>query len=289
MMVAKSIAECRAMRAELGRSLAFVPTMGALHAGHMSLVHEAKRRATHVAVSVFVNPTQFGPNEDFAKYPRPIEEDLRMCRDAGADLVFLPNEADVYPAGSPKIVIEMPDLFGVLDGVYRPGHYAGVCQIVAKLFNIVQPSVSCFGEKDYQQLAIIRAMSKALDFPIEVIGCPTLRDPDGLAMSSRNRYLSGLERERALSISRGLFAIRDMAAQGERSVATLSTRLHEELLDPSRIDPRVRGVPVELQYATIVNATTLRPIETIDRQAQALIAMKVGTTRLIDNVRLQIG
>lgn len=284
MMVARSIAECRAMRAAMSASLAFVPTMGALHAGHMSLVHEARRRASEVAVSVFVNPTQFGPKEDFSKYPRPIDDDLQMCREAGADLVFLPNEADVYPAGSAKIGIELPELFGVLDGIYRPGHYAGVCQIVAKLFNIVQPSVSCFGEKDYQQLAIIRAMAQALDFPIEVVGCPTMRDVDGLAMSSRNRYLSVGERQRALSISRGLFAIRDMATQGERDVARLSKRLHAELLDAHGCE-----VPVELQYGAIVDVATLRPIEKIVREAQALVAMKVGATRLIDNVRLTVG
>jgi pantoate--beta-alanine ligase len=284
MIVAKSIAECRAVRAAMGDSLGFVPTMGALHEGHLSLVHESKRRATKTAVSIFVNPTQFGPKEDFSKYPRPIDEDLLMCREAGVDFVFLPEPIDIYPTDAAKMTIEFPELFGVLDGVHRPGHFAGVCQVVAKLFNIVLPSVACFGQKDYQQLAIIRAMVKALDFPVEIVGCPTHRDPDGLAMSSRNRYLSTSERDRALAISRSLFAIRDTAARGQRDVVVLAKQLQDGLLDGWQ-----SPVKVDLQYGAIVDVDTLQPIDRIDHAAQALVAMKVGSTRLIDNVRLTIG
>ena len=188
--------------------------MGALHAGHVSLMHIARQRAPRVAVSIFVNPTQFGPGEDLSRYPRPIEQDLAMCRDACVDLVFNPEPSDMYPPGSPDISIDLPQFTTVLEGRHRPGHFKGVCQIVAKLFNIVQPQIACFGQKDFQQLAILQAMARALDFPITIIPCPTIRESDGLAMSSRNRYLAPDERKRALSISRALFLARDEVAKG---------------------------------------------------------------------------
>src|SRR5215831_5068355 len=158
--------------------------MGALHQGHLSLINYAKQHAPKVAVSIFVNPTQFGPREDFTKYPRPIKEDLRKCEEAGVDLVFNPNEEQMYQPGQPQIVVDLPQLSEVLEGKHRPGHFRGVCQVVAKLFNIVRPQVALFGNKDYQQLRIITAMVEALDFQIQIIGCPTIREKDGLAMSS---------------------------------------------------------------------------------------------------------
>src|SRR5690349_14558450 len=210
MIVARTIAECRDERARLAGKLALVPTMGALHAGHLSLIRQAKNRADHIAVSIFVNPTQFGPREDFNKYPRPIEDDLAKCEQAGVEMVFQPTVEEMYPPGQPQIVVDLPELTNVLEGKHRPGHFKGVCQICAKLFNIVQPQMACFGQKDFQQFRVISAMVEALNWPIEVIGCPTIRESDGIAMSSRNQYLSKDERERALAISRALFL-----AQGE--------------------------------------------------------------------------
>src|SRR3954447_2277955 len=203
MTVVQTIRETKTHREKLGR-VALVPTMGALHEGHLSLISYAKQHAPSVVVSIFVNPTQFGPREDFTKYPRPLEEDLKKCEQAGVDLVFNPTPEEIYRPNLAQIVVDLPELTGVLEGKHRPGHFRGVCQVVAKLFNIVQPQVACFGNKDFQQLRIIRAMAEALDFPVEVIGCPTVREKDGLAKSSRNQYLSADERERALSISRAL-------------------------------------------------------------------------------------
>src|SRR5436309_35011 len=197
MIVAHTVADCRRHRKELGR-LALVPTMGALHAGHLSLIQHAKRHAPHVAVSIFVNPTQFGPTEDFSRYPRPLEADLAKCEAAGVELIFNPPPEEMYQPGVPDLVVDLPSLSGVLEGKHRPGHFKGVCQVVAKLFNVMQPTAACFGQKDFQQLRVIGAMVEALDMPIDIIPCPTLRDPDGLAMSSRNVYLSGDERQRAL-------------------------------------------------------------------------------------------
>ncbi|MFT3788024.1 MAG: pantoate--beta-alanine ligase [Tepidisphaeraceae bacterium] len=270
-------------RAALGPSLGFVPTMGALHAGHLSLVDVAKTHATKTAVSIFVNPTQFGPHEDFHKYPRPLETDLQLCTDAGVDIVFAPSVSEMYPPGEAPLRVDMPGLFDVLEGPRRPGHFSGVCQVVAKLFNIVQPSLACFGEKDFQQLTILRALTKALDFPIDIVGCPTLRDPDGLAMSSRNRYLSGDERKRALSISRSLRAAQARVAEGERDASEVRASLRADLLTSDLSD-----VPVELQYAEVVDIDSLQSLHRIEDEAQALVAMKVGTTRLIDNIRLRV-
>lgn len=282
MQVFNDIAGFRLARAKLGR-LAFVPTMGALHEGHVSLMHIARQHAEHVAVSIFVNPTQFGPNEDFHKYPRPIERDLEMCRSAGVDLVFNPSPEVMYPPGSPDINIDLPSLTTVLEGAHRPGHFKGVCQVVAKLFNIVQPQAACFGMKDYQQLAVLTAMVKALDFPIEMVPCPTVREPDGLAMSSRNRYLSADQRQRALSISRALFAARDQVKSGTTQTSTLLEQIKANLLDPAGLPQ----VPVSLDYAAAVDPITLQPKTTTANGILFAIAMRVGTTRLIDNIVIQ--
>ena len=226
MILAQTISDARTERDKLGR-MALVPTMGALHAGHLSLIELARKHAPKVAVSIFVNPTQFGPREDFNKYPRPIEDDLAKCRDAGVPNFF------------PEVHLDIPNLSNVLEGRIRPNHFKGVCQVVAKLFNIIRPDVACFGQKDYQQYLVIRAMADALNWPTEIVPGQTLREPDGLAMSSRNQYLSANERERGLSISRALFAARDEFAKGIRQTNRLlataqNILLIREIRDESR-------------------------------------------------------
>src|SRR3954466_7138037 len=213
MTVVTTIHEAREQRAKLGK-LALVPTMGALHRGHLSLIEYARQSATFTAVSIFVNPTQFGPREDFTKYPRPIESDLEKCRDLGVNLVFNPSPEEMYPPQLSPMVIDLPQLTEVLEGKQRPGHFKGVCQIVAKLFNIVTPQIACFGQKDFQQLRVLTAMVESLNWPIEIIAAPTLRDPDGLALSSRNHYLSPEERIRAAAIPRALTTAADQVKSG---------------------------------------------------------------------------
>ena len=279
MTVCKTIKECRIARQRLGQ-LALVPTMGALHTGHVSLITIARQHASHVAVSIFVNPTQFSPGEDLARYPRPIEQDLAMCRDAGVDLVFNPEPAEMYPPGSPAIAIDLPQFTTLLEGRHRPGHFRGVCQVVAKLFNIVQPQFACFGQKDFQQLAIIQAMVKAIDFPTTVVPCPTIREPDGLAMSSRNRYLSPDERKRALSISRALFLARDEVAKGIRQTNRLIALMQQTILAPGQLG----HVPVSIDYVAAVDPGTFLPREHVDSPVLLAIAARVGSTRLIDNI-----
>jgi pantoate--beta-alanine ligase len=280
MIVTRTISDCRAQRAKLG-ALALVPTMGALHEGHITLIRRARQLAPHVAVSIFVNPTQFGPSEDFSRYPRPIENDLALCRDAGVDLVFNPEPPEMYPPGLPEVAIDLPQLAQVLEGEHRPTHFRGVCQVVAKLFNIVQPQVACFGEKDFQQLSIITAMVRALDFPIQIEPCPTHREPDGLAMSSRNRYLSPPERQRALSISRGLLAARDAFAQGQRAADALVQLVRQAL-----VQAEPAAVPTSIDYVALTDAATLRPLQEVSARAVLAVAMRVGATRLIDNIIL---
>lgn len=273
MKVLHTIEEIRAERAALGR-LALVPTMGALHAGHLSLVEAARRKAEHVAVSIFVNPTQFGPPEDFTKYPRPIESDLEKCRLAAVDVVFNPSEQEMYPPGGGDVVIDLPLLTGVLEGRHRPGHFRGVCQVVAKLFNIVQPNVACFGQKDFQQLRVLTAMVQALNWPIEIVPCPTLRDPDGLAMSSRNQYLSPQDRQRALSISQALFAAQEQVKGGVRQASRLVASIQRSLL----------AQHLQIDYVASVDPLTLKSVEIMTGPTVLAIAARVGATRLIDNI-----
>jgi len=273
MEIVKTIADARRVRARYGR-LALVPTMGALHAGHMSLIAHAKNNAPAVAVSIFVNPTQFGPKEDFNKYPRPIEEDLDRCEQAGVDFVFNPSPEEIYPPGTPDVVVDLPTMSTVLEGKHRPGHFKGVCQVVAKLFNIIQPTVACFGQKDFQQLRIIEAMVQALDMPIDVIACPTLRDPDGMAMSSRNMYLSPEERQKGLSISRALMMGYKEFKDGVRQTNRLTTTMQKVMLEQH----------VNIDYVAAVDPETLKPVEKIEGPTLLAIAARVGNTRLIDNV-----
>jgi pantoate--beta-alanine ligase len=282
MIVTTTIEECRAARGGMGR-VALAPTMGALHAGHLSLVEAARRRAPVVAVSIFVNPTQFGPREDFTKYPRPIEDDLRKCREAGADLVFNPSSEEMYGADVPDVQLDIPSLSGVLEGRIRPTHFRGVCQVVAKLFNIVRPDIAFFGQKDFQQLLILKTMTEALNWPIEIVGCPTVREPDGLAMSSRNQYLSKEERERALAISRALFTSRDDFDKGVRQANRLLATMQNILLDPGTLG----RVPLTIDYVAAVDARTLKNVEVITGPTVLAVAARVGNTRLIDNVVLR--
>jgi pantoate--beta-alanine ligase len=285
MNVVHTIADCRAARAALPGNVALVPTMGALHEGHLALVRHARTLATSVAVSIFVNPTQFGPREDFNRYPRPIDDDLRQCAAAGADFVFDPSPGEMYPGDDPRaagarLLLDVPPLTEPLEGRHRPGHFRGVCQVVAKLFNIVCPDIAIFGLKDFQQFLVLREMVRLLNLPVEVVGHPTIREPDGLAMSSRNAYLSPDERRRALSISRALSAATEEyrehgVLQCSRLVATM-TRI---LLDPGDLG----RVPVSVDYAVAVDATTLQPADRVDRPTLLAIAARVGATRLIDN------
>ena len=282
MEVYHTIHGCRAGRRELGK-LALVPTMGALHAGHISLISSARQHAEHVAVSIFVNPTQFGPREDFNRYPRPIADDLEKCEAAGVSMVFNPTTEEMYPTGAASIVVDLPTLTDGLEGKHRPGHFRGVCQVVAKLFNVVSPQSAFFGQKDFQQFRVIQAMAEALDWPIEVIGCPTLRDPDGLAMSSRNQYLSADERERALSISRGLMLARNEVKAGVRQANRLIATMRGVLLDVGSLG----RVPVSIDYVAAIDPITLKNVTALDGPTVLAIACRVGNIRLIDNVLVQ--
>jgi pantoate--beta-alanine ligase len=279
--VARSVAEfrsaCDDVRAS-GETLGLVPTMGALHAGHLALVAEARRHATRVAVTVFVNPTQFGPNEDLAKYPRPLEKDLALCREAGVSLVFTPPEAEMYPVGEATRV-HVARLTDSLCGPFRPGHFDGVATIVSKLFAVAGPCVAVFGRKDYQQLAVVRRMVKDLLLPITLIGFPTVRDADGLALSSRNAYLSAEERTLALSVPRALSAVVHAHDKGERNVGELR-RLALRHLEPAA---------TRIDYLTLADADDLGPLadtDTLGERAVVATAAFIGKTRLIDNVVL---
>ena len=273
MIVVHTLADCRAERAKLQR-LAFIPTMGALHAGHVSLMETAQKHAPHVAVSIFVNPTQFGPTEDFTKYPRPLEADLAKCKAAGIDLVFNPPPEEMYRHGAPDLVVDVPGLTTILEGKHRLGHFKGVCLIVTKLFNIIRPDVALFGQKDFQQLRILTTMVEALDLPVQMIPCPTLRDADGLAMSSRNQYLSPEDRTRALSISRALFMadaeFKRGITQTNRLIATIQKPILEQHMN--------------IDYVAAVDPVTLKNIELITGPTVLAVAARVGNTRLIDNI-----
>ena len=261
-----------------GLQVGFVPTMGALHVGHVSLIKRARAECGYVAVSIFVNPTQFGPNEDFNRYPRPREADLRMCQDAGADLVFYPSVETMYPVGHTTFV-EVAGLSDTLEGAIRPGHFRGVTTVVTKLFNIVQADRAYFGQKDFQQQLIIRVMARELDMPTEVITCETIRDPDGLALSSRNAYLSKSERMAGLALSRALRLAESMVAESGQDILQIESAMQQELETTSG---------VKLEYAVIVNYETLKKLTVVEPLMVALVAARVGTTRLIDNMILRL-
>lgn len=274
-----TIAEVRATVAAAraqGHTIGFVPTMGALHAGHAALVRAAKRATGFVVVSVFVNPTQFGPHEDFARYPRTLDADRQLSADDGADLVFAPTMEVMYPPGATTFV-DMAGPTDVLEGSSRPGHFRGVCTVVFKLLNIVRPDVAVFGAKDAQQARVVRKMVRDLDVPVTIQVEPTVREPDGLALSSRNRYLSPAERSVAPRIHQALQAARSRALAGEIDSARLQSALHAELAT-------IPGVRVD--YAAVVDDETLQPLARLDRPALAAVAVYLGTTRLIDNVTI---
>jgi len=258
-----------------GRRIAFVPTMGFLHAGHTALMDEAHRHGDEVVLSIFVNPLQFGPSEDLDRYPRDLPGDLAKAAVHGVDAVFLPTPANMYPPGH-QTTVQVHQLEQGLCGGSRPGHFVGVATVVCKLFNIVRPHAAVFGEKDFQQLAIVRRMVRDLDMPVDIVALPTVREADGLAMSSRNKYLLPDERQRAVAISRALFAARAACAGGERDAAKLIGGVTSALGDQvTRID-----------YVELRDAESLQPLAVVDRPAVLAIAAFVGRTRLIDNVRL---
>lgn len=262
-----------------GRRIGFVPTMGALHEGHLSLMRAARRECDQVIVSIFVNPTQFGPGEDFEKYPRMLEADLAACQAEGVDAAFCPPVSEVYPVGS-ATAVTVKRLTDGLCGAHRPGHFDGVTTVVAKLFNIVQPDAAYFGQKDAQQAIVLRRMVKDLLWPIEMVVCPTIREPDGLAMSSRNAYLSPAERRQALSLSAALFRARDEILGGQKDVAALVAGIRQriESAGPCRID-----------YVEIVDAEELTPLTTVRGKCLLALAVRIGGTRLIDNVVVDAG
>jgi pantoate--beta-alanine ligase len=266
-------AACRVLRSQRGR-LGFVPTMGALHEGHLSLVRAAKASCDVVAASIFVNPKQFGPNEDFGTYPRAFERDRSLLENEGVDLLFAPQVEEMYPAGAVTWVT-VEELSNKLDGRSRPGHFRGVTTVVSKLFHIIEPDAAFFGQKDAAQVAILRRMVRDLNFPVEIVVCPIVREPDGLAMSSRNAYLDSQQRKRALVLHRALMRAKKLADQGERSAAKLVATVREELAS----EPLVR-----LDYLEIVDPDSLDTLEDISKRALMVLAAFVGTTRLIDNV-----
>ncbi len=282
MHVVKDISEARcAVRALrlAGRSVGLVPTMGALHEGHRSLMRVAAGRCDAVAVTIFVNPRQFGPAEDLAAYPRPIREDLAACEAEGVAIVFTPEVATMYPPGA-TTAVHVAGLTEGLCGAHRPGHFDGVATIVTKLFNILPADAAFFGEKDYQQLQVIRRFVADLNIPIEIVGCPTVREADGLALSSRNVYLSAEHRAQAPALHRAMQAAAARVAKGERDVAVLSAAMRAEILAAG---------PFSIDYVEIVDADSLAPLARVDRPARICLAVRIGGTRLIDNLPIAPG
>lgn len=277
MQVLRDIESFRELRGTLAGRVAFVPTMGALHRGHLSLMQLGLQHADHLVVSIFVNPTQFDREGDLTSYPRDEEGDLRMCRDAGTSLVFVPDADEMYADGrGQKTSVIVDDLTDNLCGRTRPGHFDGVTTVVSKLFHIVQPDLAVFGQKDYQQLAVIRRMVADLNFPIEIVGGPTARETDGLAISSRNLNLDAAGRRDGVSLSRGLRAAWEAFEAGERDAATLE--------DEARRVMQAAGVRVD--YAECVDPDDLRRLEVVSESAVLAVAGFLGDVRLIDNLRL---
>jgi pantoate--beta-alanine ligase len=273
--VAESVADLRKLRADLAGPVALVPTMGALHEGHRTLVRAARERAGSVVVSVFVNPTQFGPGEDFDRYPRTWDADLAALAEEGADVVFHPGVDEVYPPGSAGVAVDPGPLGSVLEGAVRPGHFAGVLTVVAKLFGLVRPDLAFFGEKDYQQLMLVRAMARELALGVEVVGVPTVREDDGMALSSRNRYLSPEQRATAAALSA---ALRAGAAAGPDGAAAVVSAARAVLAEATGLVPDY----LELTDPDLGPPAAAGP-------ARLLVAARAGSTRLIDNVAVSLG
>lgn len=280
MKVAKSVTEMKNLSQEAraaGKKVAFVPTMGSLHEGHLALFREGKKRDDLLVVSLFVNPTQFNNEEDFEKYPRDLESDLKKCERENVDIVFAPSAEEMYPPGEKEAPIPLPAVAKPLEGVSRPGHFQGVVQIVAKLFRIVRPHIAFFGQKDYQQLRVIQEMVKQQNFDVEIVSCPTVRTPEGLAMSSRNARLSPQGLKIALALPRSLKAAESLFLQGERNASRIQKNVEKEL-------SRERSVRID--YAAVVDAETLQETKTVRKQALVAIAAFVEGVRLIDNCLL---
>ena len=279
MQTLTSLPTLRTALAELPKPFGLVPTMGYLHPGHLSLVHVARRECETVVASIFVNPTQFGPTEDLSTYPRDLESDLTKLENEGTDVVWTPTKEAMYPSGF-QTWVEVEELTKFLEGAMRPGHFRGVTTVVAKLFNAVQPQKAYFGQKDAQQVAVIKQMVRDLNFPVEIIVCPTMREFDGLAMSSRNAYLKGDERRAATVLYRALNAARIAYQSGERSANTLRHLMANIL----RAEPLAK-----MQYVSCAHPVTLKDLDWVEQDALFSMAVYVGGTRLIDNFLLEGG
>ncbi|REE97952.1 pantoate--beta-alanine ligase [Thermomonospora umbrina] len=279
-VIAQTRDELAAVRQGVQGTLALVPTMGALHEGHRSLIRRAREIADVVAVSIFVNPLQFAPHEDLDRYPRPFSDDVEACAAEGVDLVFAPTPQVMYPT-APEVRVSSGRMGTIVEGASRPGHFDGMLTVVMKLFHLVRPDVAVFGAKDAQQLALIRRMVVDLDLPVRVVAAPTVREPDGLALSSRNRYLSGPERVTALALSRALREGEDAAPRGAAAVQWAARAV---LDDAAKTDP-----PLELDYLALVDPATFEPVDdSFTGEAVLAVAGRVGTTHLIDNTPLVI-
>ena len=261
-----------------GKGIGFVPTMGYLHEGHLSLIRRAKAENSFVVVSIFVNPTQFGVGEDYETYPRDLERDAAMAKDAGADVIFHPSVKEMYPTGY-KTYVEVVGITEKLCGASRPGHFKGVTTVVSKLFNIVKPDRAYFGQKDAQQVAVIQNMVLDLNMGVQVIPCPIVREEDGLAMSSRNTYLSGEERQAALILSKSLFKAVELIERGERRPEEIKDFISKEIQQQPKVN---------LDYVEIVHGVSLEGMDTIEGDVLIALAAKVGKTRLIDNIRMGV-
>ncbi len=281
MQICKTIAELKKKIKEIkneGKTVGFVPTMGYLHEGHLSLMRQARKENDFVIISIFVNPTQFEPNEDLATYPRDLQRDVELAKSVGVELIFAPEAEEIYPENY-KTIVEVIDLSQSLCGVTRPGHFKGVCTVVTKLFNIVQPDRAYFGQKDAQQVIIIRQMVKDLHIPVEVIAGPIVREADGLAMSSRNKYLKSEERQAALVLFKALTIAREAIQTGERRA---------ELIEQIIIQMIAKEPSVIIDYVSVVSGVTLEKISHLEGQVLIALAVFIGKTRLIDNIMLEV-
>jgi len=281
MKIAKTIDEIRMLVADAGmadKKIGFVPTMGALHAGHLSLIKKAKQQCEFVVVSIFVNPTQFGPNEDLNKYPRPFDDDIKLCRKNGVDAVFAPSAEEMYPDKN-LTWVNVEKLSEPLCGKSRPTHFRGVATVCAKLFNIIQPDVAYFGQKDAQQAAVIKRMVADLNMPMRIVVCPIVREPDGLAMSSRNKYLDAEQRKDAPLLYASLQEAQLLIGGGQRKSAFIKEQM-KKILNISKL--------MEIDYISIVNADTLEEIEEVSGRVLIALAVKMPSARLIDNIMLDV-
>lgn len=284
MHVSRTVQELRQRRRDVAGPVAFVPTLGALHEGHLALVRRAGALAEHVVVSIFVNPTQFGPGEDFKQYPRMLESDMALCETAGVDEIFTPDVDQMYPPDVLGTTVDVPELSDDLEGAHRPEHFAGVCRVVAKLLNVVQPDVACFGQKDYQQLKVIEALTRDLLMPVRIEAVPTVREDDGLAMSSRNRYLDAEQRHHALGLYKALQQARLLVEdEGETDPAVVEQAMRQAL----------EAHHLVVDYAVVRHPQTLKPVDCLEPSLTdgvvALIAARLGEVRLIDNMVLGAG